>query len=776
MSLALEISKLRGPFDNLAPEPFMIFFEFYFKPMKQPQKWLLLFVFSLAGLQAGGFSVSGPRTSFSKELTPTISKQKNKELKSDEKWISRNNFEKSNWKNIVMALDNGDDEPYDLYKQFRPYFEPQNRLMFINKQLECKFGGVMRADMYIARRAATLDKDFSDDAINQLRQRSELAFHLSHKMDQHRDRPVAEMRFTAGNVMFWRTLPSAYLMTNEIEFISTQYDKIFPPVRLNLQEAWLQVNLDQLISNNEPHQISVKAGFFPFLVGRGVSLGDWFNGGPYGFGFSKYALQSSSPKYPAGILFGGSIYKNRFNFDLYYSPSVTEEFFKPGGVVTSLPKGSLSDRHIFAGRLKAYRSFYNDSKTYLEPYFVYYNSPRNSMNDAFDSAIRVFTMGCMLDHKIQGFEVNVEAAKQIGRVKVRENINLRRPDQAKYLKRNSSGDLIFNPNTDAVKNNLAPTVNGNTVSYNTNLDASWDEFYTSNTPKFFEYHFPYEFDLGGYMATADVRYTFDKSPLQLMASVGYFSGDAYAWNDNVDEYFSGKKIDRPTSAQPLKTVKSFIALRDFDYNGLWALPMVMFNSGIVPRPYDMSLRDQFAINESDSASNIFYLTAGFAFSPTNDLEKFRVQPNICAYWTTADIRKWDTNAIQPSMVASEIQVKYSLSPVAQDKQVTTSSEIQRVPVSSIKGWFGSDFARKALGWEINCLANYAITERMEIAARFGAFFPGALYKDLSGQPNVNTMRIKNIVDPAGFAYTSTANNGLGTDTAWGFDVRWLYSF
>jgi hypothetical protein len=670
-----------------------------------------------------------------------------------------------------------------LFDQFRKYAKPKNKVVLFDQQTELLYGGEIKVDFYGARHALTLNKEITDDTIDQFRQRSEASFVIKHKLDPHREAPVAEGKITIGNTIFWRTGYPAGRPTAGASL--SNYDLVFSPINANMQEAWAQIHIDQLFSNNEPVGLSIKYGLFPFLVGRGISLGDWSSGGSSVYGFVNTGVESRAPKFPPGLLVSGTILKDNLSYNLYFSPAVTEEVtpdsISGSGYATASPLDNLSDRHIVAGKLSLLRNTYRGGTTYFEPYFVFYNSPRNTVRTAFDAPLKFLTVGCMLDHKAGGFEINIEAARQFGKQKVKESVYGLRPNHEKFIQANpATGQLSFiNDDSDGNPrpNLFAPTTapedptildptkiqNGTTGNYYAPLPSSYDEWQSYQYQNYYQYHPAYEFDLAGRMAVCDMRYTFSETPLQIAAAIGYFSGDKYPFNDNVDNYFVGK----PENASKSRT--NFLPLRDYHYTGLWAYPMVMFNSGLVPRPYNLNNTTLLANNEITAATNITYLCLGFTVSPTDNLYKFTINPNVCLYWSDSNIPAWDKTAAQPDLVIME--ENYAYNNAYQISETNTDKFYQR-----INGWEGTKRASSNLGWELNCLISYHITEKMELKIKAGLFFPGQRYADLAGQPNVQTMRSVNFVNADGTWPSYLENKGLGKDMAYGINARIGYTF
>lgn len=707
-----------------------------------------------------------------------------------------------NFQKILKSFEqeNGD---YDLFSQFRKYPTPRNKILLNSKVTELAYGGCIKSDYYGARHAINLDKSRKDDDIDQFRERAEIMFEVSHKMDPYRDRPVLVGRVSIGNVMFWRTHYAAKDVSVAQSFVDL-FGLIQPSVRANLQEAWLQVNVDQVFSNHEPIGLSVKCGYFPFIVGRGVSLGDWFNGGSLAFGFSKAGVQEIAPKFAPGILATGTLYNNCLHYDLYFSPAVTEEVTSVGQSPYYMPSllDSASDRHILAGRIRGYYGFYDNSKSYIEPYFVYYNSPRNSARAVYDSPLRFLTFGCMLDHKVGGFEINAEFAQQVGRQKIRERLNDNRPDYNKFLTVDANGNRIFNPalapnffqpyTGDMTDNSFNASQNyvnadGNLATLTSDaylpLPKSYDAWVSDQNKSFLEYHHPYEIDLAGRMCMVDVRYTFDDYPLQVAAAFGYFSGDVYPYNDAVDKYFCAyADSEKPSGNQPIDKRYNFLPLRDYHYTGLWAFPMVALSSGLLPRPYGLNYSTKSSVAERDACTNLIFGVVGFTVSPTDDLQRFRINPNVCVYWNNADTKKWNKDAVLPPFIQMEEDYLFNAAPILNEEsaKIKNPGNVKSLDTArayqKLQGWESNSLASSNLGWEINCLVNYYITDNLDLMIKAGMFFPGQLYRDLAGQPNDGSVVAVTTINPNGTVTSIAKKLGLGYDPTYGINIRIGYTF
>lgn len=703
-----------------------------------------------------------------------------------------------------------DQRPYDLSWQFRSYYQPLRKFKIQdNEKIELYYGGAIKTDGYFVRNALTLQDDRPDDAFNQFRQRSELSLLLKYKQNVDATRPAVESKITLGNTTFWRTNESA---NYDVE-VNTPYDKVFYPMAVQFQEAWFKINLDQLKRDNEKNFLGLKAGFFPFFVGRGISLGDWYSGGATSYGFTKTQVARYAPRFPAGILLNGDLstkYDFDMGYDIYYSPSVTEEItssmINSNQFASPHIKGAASDRHIVAGRLRLSRKFSKNSIGYLEPYFVYYKSPRNSIRTPSDASTRLSTFGFMWDHKVKGFEVNMEFAQQFGRQRIASHVRYDRPNPAMFIKSDSSNNKYFNAlgatnvsgnltngasgvnfkrpvnfadpdafgtGDDSFDKDGVSQANAGTGPFFHRMPASYEEWLTLGRERnFCEYQRAYELELRGRMFMADIRYSFPNTPLQLFAAVGFSSGDDYPYNNLNDKYWYNDSITTPpTTSQADQKSKQFLPLRDYHYTGLWASPMIMINAGAIPRPNGFSLADLQAVNEYDSMSNLRYIVLGGAFSPYENFKTLKIESNVCLYWTDKSPLRWDPNAIPPS--------GYTLLNSTLDNISPPIANSPNAPLSAqpIAGWLANERGSNFLGWELNTLIKYYITENTDMVIKMGIFFPDKLFDNLKGQPNVNTAQSFTVINSNdGSSYTLKQNKGLGSHRAYGIDIRLRYSF
>jgi hypothetical protein len=671
----------------------------------------------------------------------------------------------------------------DASSKFRTYFSPTQEVPLAAANAKLFVGSMVNVDYYFLRHAETLDDANKDDAESQFRQRTELSFLLKYGTQNDQERGVVETRISVANTLFMRSIYKVSDYNNSNDPSGSAFDQNFSPIKTQFEQAWLQVNFDRLVPRMEKRPHFLRIGYFPYLVGRGISLGDWAQGGVDYMGFKKDGEQTYAPMYPPGFLWRGEITKYS-SYDIYFSPLVTEDIVganKPDAVVIRLPNESFLSRHIasvsatIGGEFKdlSDKMAIKEGMAMANPYWVYYNSPRQTVDIAADSPTSLHTFGCMAEISTGGFEINFEVAKQFGRQTVREVVNKDLPSVNHF-------DPItgrFRPLPAAVFAQLpAGSVNPDRWFAGDDYTGGPGNYWENMDPaaRLAEYRPSYDISLEGWMALFDARYQFKDYPVIVAVAGGYFSGDCYPYNDNIDKYFASSGTDLYSLASDGQTVninpepehhyRGFLPLRDREYFGLWAHPLVMVNAGIVPRPKQLGLQELSAVNDDDTLTNLAYIGTGIALRPLQDREKLRLNANLFTYWNDESLKKWDKKATPPVRLV-------------QNEGVVLGG-INKYDALQIQGWLSDESASRFFGWEINTVIAYKIAYNLDLSLRGGIFFPGKLYTDLSGQPNDNTLVEKLELSPTapGAINTITSFKGLGEDKAYGFYLRLRYVF
>ena len=591
------------------------------------------------------------------------------------------------------------------------------RVPLENDDVELLVGGGMKVDGYFVRNGVQLTKGV-DDQINQFRQRLELGVQSSFGKKTHNGQAVVESKVALGSTLFWRTGMTRSFGTAEG---STDQDFINPPVHVFVQEGWVALNLAQISPVFETMPASIKAGYFPFVVGRGLSLGDRSYGGVTYLGFPRQGVQTYMPKYAPGLLFHAELPTSNMSLDVYYSPMVGENVSK--AVQQTYRKQSIADlsgaknahgRHIGAISLAYWFEPTKGTTVRIEPYVVYYNSQRQTADFPSDSPMHLMTFGGMIDASVGPVKCNLEMATQYGKQDVRPWIN----------------------------------VVDNTLS---------------------EFHPGYKVKLGGSMFAFDLAYEVPEYPVVATAALAYFSGGDYPYNDTVSQFHAGEggfttllQSQQATDGKKDRTFKGFIPVRDWGYRGMWCNPLIMFSAGVIPRPVDVDMNKLTSFNDADCASNLMFLGLGATWYPLQDRKALKVSSASFFHWESRPPLKWSVSASQPGQDADDMAVK------------------NNAPSFGIAGWKTAERASSFLGTEFNVVVDYKVAQDCEFSVRGGVFFPAQLYADVAGQPNERSASADNtfVYAASGVATQSVVakNPGLGRAMAYGLYTRLGYSF
>ena len=617
---------------------------------------------------------------------------------------------------VVRASESArDSNDFDFISNFQKNDSFKLQVPLQEKDMELYVGGNTKIDMYKVRNGVRLTKGV-DDQVNQWRQRIRLGFQSNFGKKEGNGTPIAETSLIAGATLFWR---SVLTKNFGIYDVPMKQDFINPPISLGVDEAWFKFNLEKLSDVFDTMPASIKAGFFPYCVGRGISMGDRAYGGVTYMGFSRQSVQNYMPKYAPGVLLHAEIPTQHLSWDVYYSPFVSEnasvyvQDVTRNAHITDKDDTGAHGRHLLSFSMAYLTEPTKNSNVRLEPYVVYYNSQRQTVESPSDSPLKLTNFGMMIDFETGPICCNLEMATQYGRQDV----------------------------------------------------LPWIDTRTTVT----EYHPGYKVSLGGSMFLFDMKYKMEELSLEPAIALAYFSGGDYPYNDTVGQYHAQmgdfstlREAQTATDGRKDRSFKGFLPLRDWGYRGMWCSPLVMFSAGVIPRPVDFDLNVLTTYNDSDCATNLLLFGFGGTWRPLPQKEKLSVASAMFFCGMPRPPLKWNKTAAQPGFDGDADSIRAASS------------------AAGIRGWQEATRASSFLGVELDMVVNYRVTKDCELSVRAGAFFPGTLYSDIAGKPNINSTVIKNqfVQTSSGVPSQSVVvtNDGLGKDPAYGLYVRMGYDF
>lgn len=631
-----------------------------------------------------------------------------------------------------------------------------------SNDVEMMLSGELEEDYFFYTRVRTLSDNFYDQN-DFFRHKFYLNFDLKQGVAKY-GKPAVELGARLTNYVVWQQ--NNYYMPFSREDVRSKAlggvvtaedvtTKTILPL-IYLEEAWLKINFDTFTQTWNKNPTFLKAGFFQYEVGRGVVLGYHddlaveYMGWPGTGNFTRY------PQMPPGVLVRCDIFKN-LSFDTYFMKWIEvdanlDDVMYPSRAqrlnTVRMERGSNKDRYNIALKFDYEPDMKDNGSMLLEPYWVYTHAPELSVEFDSDSKANLHTLGVMLDYDYEGFEVNCEVAGQFG-------------DQTMFaidrnIKQLSTGDdgstnsifshIFFEDNTSrdnvAVQNKSATsagTYNPNeyltyivNTRHNRNLNMQGKKITTVSTPGgnkdiynanlFGNARFRPEYKLHhcGFMALLDIGYSFKKIPLRLGGAFGHISGDNYPYNEEVS-----------------KTYHGFIPMRS-RYKGMQVKNTLIFDRLVIPRPLNMSYRTMYAFDNLKDLSNLEFVGLGATWYPLKKKEKCFLNSDLMFFWESATLYKWDKNGHHP-VPEIEKQIKYDRALLGFPGVTPQYPTID----DTNKGWISNEVASSFIGAELDLRAEWSPIKDCAFSGQVCLFFPGQLYKDLKGQPNILTQYVDN---------------------------------
>lgn len=637
---------------------------------------------------------------------------------------------------------------------------PKKSFLTLNSNdIKMTFGGELREQFFFYNHGRTLRSDYFDQ--NEfIRHKLMLDFQGS-QGEKKFGKPGVQVGVKITNYMYWQQhgyytpFYADPIKSTELESVTIARDlpvKSLVPL-IYAEEAWVQVHFDAFTRGLRDHPLSFKIGQFPYIAGRGISLG-YFN--DLGVDYLGWVSEGTFPNYryrAPGAVLKGQIIKDltaEFYASKWRELNATMNDDRVADHAQWLTQGRMErghnkDHNVLVTKLNYTAPLPAFSKSLIEPYWLYMHAPQQNIEVEGDASSYLHTLGLMFDGTINDFTINVEFAGQFGRQNIhaldRNVVQLYKDDNG-FVKEvyshinssaNGSGSKAFvTKELKALVNLPANRDNSNNGSAILKTDGTaLVDTYNSGMFGNGRFRKEYHLDYQGFMALADVIYKFKNLPFKTALASGYISGDAYPYNEEKNQTFHG-----------------FVPLRTH-YKGYSTENLLMFDEWIIPRPQTLSYRTRYAFNDTYSLSNLQFLGLGLTWYPLAKREKMSVVSDVMLLWESASIKKWDDNG------------------TSSDATIETQLGKDRTSLG-FKGWLSNKKASSFLGTELELKSFYAFMKDLTCFAKFCFFFPGQLYKDLAGQPNKVTLR----KDRDGTSHY----DGLGRSTVFGFVVELDYKF
>jgi len=669
--------------------------------------------------------------------------------------------------------------------------EPDHTISITTKDIDLTIDGRVREEFFYLDRASSL-RDDCNDTYQFFRNKANLGIFAEYGSRQY-GRPAASAQIRLAAFNYWDDATKYTAFSEEPVYVETsairekaeisEHTHVGTVPLIYQEEAWFDLDFD-VFSSKIKIPISLRVGYFPYKVGRGIALGDYFDGAISYMGWQTPSTSSNASNSPAGILWEID-FTEEIGLDFYYSkwrassigPDHTRNPIRAHWMSVTFSdrnpsdaeRGTKSDADLFAAKCDIDLKREDGGEWHIEPYTTYVYHPDQKIEFAGDATTQLGTAGFMAEYSGEQFSFNVECAMQYGFQKVRAIDRAvasveRHHDgtlQSVYKgivlgnladsTQTSNGvlysladgawvtdalkDAVFLPiNRDAEKNGAAiVTANGDALKIGSSSDIN---VYNGSLPFGGNARFRPEYNLsfGGIMALFDAQYTLKSKRARIGVAVALISGDEYPYNLEIDKKYRG-----------------FIPMRDQNYFGHFVRSFAMLYARAIPRPVDMSDYKLYAYNNDESVSNLRYVGIGAQWHPLKDPRELIIMPCAFLFWEDRPPHRWYPHGSR-QFTDTRISTWYQL---AQGKVNFT-------------GAASDEFANSFLGAEFSLSCIWNVLNNFEVASIFSAFLPGRLYQDVKGMPNRNTRRF----EPSGkLAYES-----LGTEAVLGGTIRMTYRF
>jgi len=504
-----------------------------------------------------------------------------------------------------------------------------------------------------------------------------------------------------------------------------------------VREIWLEAVLNDMFGlpiGNWRH--SVMAGFFPFQLGRGISLGDAYAVDPDLIGY--YSANAIDQYAPGLKISGENLHSGTFSYDLYAAilNNKSNTFDNVNLRIRGQEYGHRFCQQrgfgvinwLAAVRCKWFPIKDGCNSLMFEPYALYDNQKEQRVEFIGDAQSKLGTLGLGIEGTLGDLDFGFEFARNFGHQRVRgadSNAIINQVRNGSCLVVNSdvvalasiNGDMagelaLYTPANQAIINASIESQLQNGQSIGGNLQNSSDRFSD-----------PYVNTFKGFMAVGDVSYKICDC-IKLALAAGIASGDR---NPNRD-------FDRLGDSNSNTDYRGFISLQEVYSGTRVRSAFLLSGAGKVPRL--LSFPSDLVANPYPDVVTRFTNIAFVGSSAIIKAGSWNINPNILSYWQEHATRTFD-----------------------------------RVTEAFVK----ASCARTWLGIEMNTFADVMLLNDIKLFVVGSIFVPGTFYKDIAGRPlNRDQQKHLNSLDNTGIKTNFVPT--IGHNTAWTFNMGIEYKF
>src|SRR3990167_1975456 len=508
-----------------------------------------------------------------------------------------------------------------------------------------------------------------------------------------------------------------------------------------IREGWFEATLNDIFCLKTPGKHYFKIGVFPFVLGRGIALGDAFAIAPGILGFySNNVIDQFAP----GMLFYGDIVPDRLEYDVYFSilrnysgtyREVNEKIYANEIGRADAPwRGFGHVNFVFATRFIGIIPNIVGCPGVLriEPYAFLNYDPEQKVEFESDALTKLATLGAAFDYEGEQFEWGLEMEANFGHQTVfpwdrnkMEEANRNGTQVVQYTKvldgppddSGTENALVSDANKVIVDASPQGTAfNGKEIDSSGLYDAT-DRFRAERIHT-----------LNGAMFVADGSIIWSKR-VKLSSALQIASGDDNP-NKNPINDSTESVSDNYTGFIPFQSI----------YSGKRVLSLFFLGTGRISRPLDVSpaRASKGRLASVDSGfTNLLLLGFGADIDAnTYWCKNTRIRPNVLFGWQTHATKKYDINELD------------SL----------------------------EEPADKYLGVEFNVFVESELYTNLRLFLVTGFFLPGSHYFDVKGKPFTKDQlsALQNPVCGETFGFNSSPV--LATNPAFLFNIGLIYNF
>lgn len=505
------------------------------------------------------------------------------------------------------------------------------------------------------------------------------------------------------------------------------------------REAWLNLSLNAIVAPHNKEKLHfIKLGWFPFVLGRGISYGP-----AYGSTRDSLGLYSAmEDKCAPGINISGELIKDSLLYDVYYSmlechskglgDTLEAVRYNQPDCKNTPWRGVNQNNQVIATRLKFKPKLAEKyGSIEIEPYAMYNDARDQSLEMPSDSKAQLGTFGLSIERTYGNFECGGEVAMNVGKHTI---FQLDR--NVSTLGRNSTNgalQLTYSKVTKAggdcvVSNAIAKAANATTKNNESYTSEASDNLTNSGT----RMRANYDKTFKGFMGLVDAAYTFPQIKLRVAGSSAYVSGDQ-------------SPLLNPTSGK----IHSFIGTNEW-YSGTRVKSVFFLDDRSLQRP----------IIKSKSSASIAGAYTGF-----NDL----VLAGISGLWTPTYHHK--KVSLHANAISFWQDHKDKLFYINEDNSTSITKYIPT---------FSENDARRHLGIELNSIGTIELLKDLNMFIKGACFIPGGYFTDMKGLPMkpdaLSLIDQVPSVSKEGYSQEEVEKYRLNNNIAWHINTGLTYKF